>query len=200
VRHVLTYRTGAPVKIAIDIDSTLHHYWDVLEAVARRRYGVALPYGAQRTWEIPGLAPEQLRAVVEETHRDEHVLAATPYPGAVETVTAWHAAGHFIHVTSRRRAEAHGATERWLRAIGLPYDELHCSYDKIARAREIGIDVLIDDSPVDLIQARDAGMTPATLRHPWNETLCDEEKVLCAPDWPALRTALEPILSGGAKR
>jgi FMN phosphatase YigB (HAD superfamily) len=186
------------VKVAIDIDSTLHHYWDLLEAVARRRYGVALPYREQSTWEIPGLAPEELSSVVEETHSDEHVLAAVPYPGAVETVRAWHDAGHFIHVTSHRRTEAHGATERWLRDIGLPFDELYCSWDKIARAREIGIDVLIDDSPVNLMKARDAGMTAATLRHPWNETLCETETVVCAPDWPALGTALQPIL--GAAR
>jgi uncharacterized protein len=192
--HVLTYRIARPVRIALDIDSTLHHYWDVLDAVARRRFGVALPYREQATWEIPLLRPEQLRAAVEETHREEHVLAAVPYPGAVETVRAWHAAGHFIHVTSHRSAAAHDVTARWLDRIALPYDDLHCSGDKIARARELGIDVLIDDSPVNLLRAIEAGMTAATLLHPWNEDLCEEEDVLCAPDWPGLRARLEPIL------
>lgn len=185
------------MRIALDIDSTLHPYWDQLEAVARRRFGVALPYAEQATWEIPALAPEQLRAAVAETHRDEHVLAAVPYPGAVETVRGWHAAGHFIHVTSHRSAAAHGATERWLQAIGLPYDELYCSTDKLARAREIGIDVLVDDAPANLLGALDSGMTAATLVHPWNEDLCEETDVLCAPDWPTLRERLAPILSGG---
>ena len=27
------------MRIAVDIDSTLHHYWDQLSAVAKRRYG-----------------------------------------------------------------------------------------------------------------------------------------------------------------
>jgi uncharacterized HAD superfamily protein len=182
------------VKVAIDIDSTLHHYWDLLEAVARRRYGVALPYREQSTWEIPGLAPEELRSVVEETHRDEHVLAAVPYPGAVETVRAWHDAGHFIHVTSHRRIEAHGATERWLRDIGLPFDELYCSWDKVARAREIGIDVLIDDAPDNLRGAVDAGIRAATIAHPWNRDVCEEDDVICAEDWPTLARRLEPVL------
>ena len=35
------------MRIAIDIDSTLHHYWDVLSAAARRRFGVDLPYEEQ---------------------------------------------------------------------------------------------------------------------------------------------------------
>jgi phosphoglycolate phosphatase-like HAD superfamily hydrolase len=94
------------VRIAIDIDSTLHHYWDQLDAVAQRRFGVALPYAEQATWEIEALAPEQVRAAVAETHGEEHVLAAVPYPGAVEAVRDWHEAGHFIHVTSHRAASA----------------------------------------------------------------------------------------------
>ena len=35
------------MRIAIDIDSTLHHYWDLLSAAARRRFGVDLPYEEQ---------------------------------------------------------------------------------------------------------------------------------------------------------
>ena len=38
------------MRIAIDIDSTLHHYWDELAAAARRRFGVDLPYDQQHTW------------------------------------------------------------------------------------------------------------------------------------------------------
>ena len=37
-----------------------------------------------------------------------------------------------------------------LERIGAPYDELYCSWDKIARCVELEIDILIDDSPVNL--------------------------------------------------
>jgi hypothetical protein len=181
------------VRIAIDIDSTLHPYWDQFEAAAKRRFGVDLPYAEQR-WEIDRLRPEQVRACVAETHGDERILAAEPYPHAVETVRAWKVAGHFIHITSHRDAGAHDATARWLERIGLPYDELYCSWDKVARCREIGIDLLIDDSPVNLAAAVDAGLRAATLRHPWNRDICEEEDIVCAEDWPALGRALEPVL------
>jgi FMN phosphatase YigB (HAD superfamily) len=184
------------LRIAVDIDSTLHHYWDTLEAVAKKRFGVAIPYELQTVWDIDQLRPEQLRAVVEETHRPEHIHGATPYPGAVETINAWHAAGHFIHVTSHRHDAAHPATEEWLERIGLHYDELYCSMDKMTRAVEIGIDVLIDDSPENLLRAVEAGITAATLLHPWNRDLCEEEDVVSARDWPALRAKLEPLLGG----
>jgi uncharacterized HAD superfamily protein len=183
------------LRIAIDIDSTLHQYWDQLSDAARRRFGIALPYEDQVTWDITLLRPEQVRACVEETHSDEHVLAAEPYPGAVETVRAWHAAGHFIHVTSHRAPGSYDATERWLRRIGLPFDELYCSHDKVALCREIGIDVLIDDSPVNLERALEAGMTAATLLHPWNRELCEIEDVICGENWAELARGLEPVLA-----
>jgi uncharacterized HAD superfamily protein len=175
------------VRIAVDIDSTLHHYWDQLAAIAKRRFGVELPYEEQITWRISRLRPEQVHVCVAETHREEHVLA-------VEAIRAWHEAGHFIHVTSHRTTDAHGATERWLEQIGLPYDELYCSFDKVSRCREIGIDVLIDDSPVTLLAAGEAGITPATILHPWNRELCEEEDIVCAEDWPTLARRLESLL------
>ena len=106
------------MRIAIDIDSTLHHYWDLLSAAARRRFGVDLPYDEQLTWGITRLRPEQLHVCVEETHCDAVIAAGRPYPDAVETVNAWADAGHFIHITSHRHGGAHDATERWLHDIG----------------------------------------------------------------------------------
>jgi len=184
------------MRIAIDIDSTLHHYWDQLAAAAKRRFGVTLPYDEQDTWGISLLRPQQLQACVAETHREASVLAARPYPGAVEAVRAWREAGHFIQITSHRVTDAYEPTARWLDAIGLPYDELHCSFDKVSRCTEIGIEVLIDDSPVNLAAAAAAGIVPATIEHPWNRDLCEEEDtVICAPDWPALVVALGPVLA-----
>lgn len=183
------------MRIAIDIDSTLHHYWDQLSHAAKRRFGLDLPYEDQVTWSVPLLKPEQLHACIAETHREANVLAAQPYPGAVETVRTWREAGHFIHVTSHRFEEAHACTARWLDAIGLPYDELYCSFDKVSRCREIAIDVLIDDSPVNLERAIEVGIVAATLRHPWNRDVCEEEDVICADDWAGLATRLEPVLA-----
>jgi uncharacterized HAD superfamily protein len=186
------------VRIAIDIDSTLHHYWDQFEAAAKRRFGVELPYEEQ-LWHIDRLRPEQVKACVEETHSEAQILAAEPYPDAVGTIRAWKEAGHFIHVTSHRDTAARDATERWLGQIGLPYDELYCSFDKVSHCRAIGIELLIDDSPVNLEAAVDAGIRGATLSHPWNHDICEEEDIVCAPDWKGLAQALEPLLQGAPR-
>jgi uncharacterized HAD superfamily protein len=182
------------MRIAIDIDSTLHHYWDVLSRAARDRFGVDLPYEQQVTWGITRLKPRQVQACVEDTHRDQAILDAEPYPGAVETVRAWRDAGHFIHITSHRTVAAESATATWLERIGLPYDELYCSMDKVARCCEIGIDLLVDDSPVNISKAVDAGIAVATIEHPWNKDVCEDEDVFCAADWAGLRRVLAPLL------
>jgi uncharacterized HAD superfamily protein len=179
------------VRLAIDIDSTLHPYWDQLAEIAQRRFGIELPYDTQFTWAIDRLDREQLKACIEETHSPEQVLAAEPYPGAVETIRRWHDEGHFIHITSHRAADAHPHTSEWLKQIGLAHDELYCSDDKLSRCLEIGIDVLIDDSPDTLVRAVEAGITAATLEHPWNRDVAD---VILARDWPTLAQRLEPVL------
>ena len=183
-------------RIALDIDSTLHHYWDLLERIALERYGVALPYEEQGDWGITALDREALARCVEETHSDENIEASEPYPGAVETVRAWHDAGHWIHVTSHRGERSRGATARWLDAIGMPWDDLHCSFDKVSRCVEVGVDVLVDDSPANLVRAREAGIVPATIIHPWNERLVEEEGVIGGRDWYELRARLDRVLAG----
>lgn len=186
--------------IAIDIDSTLHDYWKLLSAAAQRRFGVDLPYDEQVTWGVTRLRPEQLAACVADTHSAGDVLAAVPYPGAVQAVSRWHRLGHRVHVMSHRDARASEATASWLTTVGLPFDELTCCEDKIACCVENHVELLIDDSPVNLQRALDAEIRVATLLHPWNRDFCEEEAVICAPDWSALAARLRPLLEGQRSR
>ncbi len=182
------------MRIAIDIDSTLHHYWDRLSDAALRRFGIDLPYEEQLDWGITRLRPDQLRLCIEETHCAEAILAGDPYPDAAAIITRWREEGHFIHITSHRDSAAHQATAQWLERIGVPYDDLHCSQDKVARCVELGIDLLIDDSPLNLAGALEHGILAATISHPWNRDLCEEEDVVCADDWRDLAAQLDPLL------
>jgi uncharacterized protein len=188
------------VRIAVDIDSTLHHHWPLVAAAAKRRFGVELPYDQQLASAAPRLSDEQLRVCIEDTHSDEAIAGARPYPDAVETVNRWFAAGHRVHITSHRAERSLTATRRWLDGIGLRHHELYCGDDKIAHCRRMGVELLVDDSPENLLGALDAGILAATLRHPWNEHLCDEPRVICAAGWRELGRVLEPVIDrdGGA--
>jgi uncharacterized HAD superfamily protein len=182
------------MRIAIDIDSTLHHYWDRLSDAALRRFGIDLPYEEQLDWGITRLRPDQLNLCIQETHCDAAILAGEPYPAAVETVRRWREDGHQIHITSHRDPQAQAATARWLEQIGLPYDELYCAHDKVGHCVSLGVDLLIDDSPENLTRAMDHGIAVATIAHPWNRELCEVEDVVCGADWTELGRRLEPLL------
>ncbi len=81
----------------------------------------------------------------------------------------------------------------------MPYDDLHTSHDKVGRCLELGIELLVDDSPENLALAIEHGLLVATISHPWNRDLCEEEDVICAADWRELGQNLEPVLRRGAK-
>lgn len=182
------------MRIAVDIDSTLHDYWGVLSEISERRFGVKLPYEEQFTWGLTRLRPEQLALCVKESHSDVRIRAGVPYAGAVETVRGWCERGHEIYVASNRHADCHAATVAWLQAIGLPFNELLCSAHKLERCLERGVELLVDDSPMNILGALDRGIRAATIIHPWNEEVCEEEDVVCARDWNELAARLAPIL------
>ena len=119
------------MRIAIDIDSTLHHYWDQFARGRQRRFGVELPYERQTTWGDHAAEPEQVHACVRETHSQQFIAAAVPYPGAVETVNAGTPPATSSTSPAIARRTRTTRPSRWLEAIGLRHDELYCSYDKI---------------------------------------------------------------------
>jgi hypothetical protein len=85
-----------------------------------------------------------------------------------------------------------------LTQIGLPFDDLHCSFDKVPRCVELDVELLIDDSPVNIVRALEHGIKVATLVHPWNEEVVATEDVIAAEDWAGLALALEPMLGASS--
>ena len=49
-------------------------------------------------------------------------------------------------------------------------------------------------NPRAIAKARDAGIVAATIIHPWNEEAVESDGGIGAPDWQALRAALDPVL------
>ena len=177
--RALPYRAVA--RIALDIDSTLHHYWDLLERIAQERYGVALPYAEQRDWGITALEREQLIACVEETHTDENIEARRALRGRGRGGAPL-ARGRPLDPRDQppprvlRAGHPPLAGGRW----ASPTTTCTARFDKITRCVELDIDLLVDDSPVNITRAREQGMLAATLIHPWNEELVERDGVIGA--------------------
>lgn len=181
-------------RIAIDIDSTIHHYWDTLSDVCRDEFGLELPTAERFVRGDTVLSAQQIEHAVAVSQSDRYVLAAKPYAGAVETICRWHESGSFIHITTHRPGQAEAATARWLAQIGLVYDDLYCSSDKVTRCVELGIELLIDDQPDNLERAVAEGLTAATIRHPWNDEVCQRLPIIAAASWAELEHKLAVML------
>lgn len=185
--------------VAIDVDSTLHDYWEQFSAAAMALHGVELPYADQRAWAVDALTGDQVRQVVEITHDDERITQAVAYPGAAEAIQAWRRAGHQILITTHRRSGAHDVTADWLMGQGIPFDLLRCGKRKVDHCREIGVGLLIDDAPENLETAMTEGIAVATIRHPWNQDLLDRHpEITHGADWITLAQALAPALLSGS--
>ena len=130
--------------------------------------------------------------MIADTHSDEAIARAEPYPGAVETVTAWHDAGHFIHVTSHRAERCHPATARWLDRHR-PGATTTCTAPttRSPAASSSRSTSSSTTAPSTSVRAIEEGIVGATLVHPWNRDLCEEDAdVVSAADWPGLAAAL----------
>ncbi|MBO9534209.1 MAG: hypothetical protein J7513_14655 [Solirubrobacteraceae bacterium] len=177
--------------VAIDVDSTLHDYWEQFRQAAALLHGVDLPYEDQTDWAVDALSRHQLAAVIEHTHDDTRISEALPYEGAADVINGWRRSGHFVLITTHRRPDAHDVTARWLGDHGIGFDALRCGYEKVIHCQEVGAHVLIDDSPTNLTAALAAGLTPATIAHPWNAELSAREPaIVIADDWAALAERL----------
>ena len=176
------------MRIAIDIDSTLHHYWDGSSDAAQRRFGVDLPY--ERAVHVGDHPPARRAAArlhrghaLRRGHRPRRALPAT----RSRPSTRWHAAGHFIHITSHRAERCHDATERWLdadrpelrRAALLLRQGQPLRRDRHRRAhrRQPG-------QP----RARDRARASPPPRSctPGTATSARRRPIICAEDWPGL--------------
>ena len=161
------------MRIAIDIDSTLHHYWDELADAAKRRFGVELPYDHQHTWKISRLRDEQLRAVhrrhpLRRGHRPRRALSGR---GRDRQRLARRRPLHPHHQPPRR---ALPPGDRALAGRHRPAATTSCTAPttRSAAACEIDIDVLIDDSPVNLVRAIEDGIVGRDARAPVEPRRC----------------------------
>ena len=104
----------AAMRIAIDIDSTLHHYWDVLSRGRERPFRRRPPVRAAD--HVGHHAPEAAAGPgLRRGHaprRGDPGRDAVPRRGGDGPRLA--RGGHFIHITSHRAVSAQGATATWL--------------------------------------------------------------------------------------
>jgi len=109
-----------------------------------------------------------------------------PFPGALETMTAFAAAGHQLVVLTAKPDWAIPDTLGWLADHAVPTREIHIRYDKHA----IDCDVYLDDAPnvlADLVRHRPDALILRMVQ-PWNRPV---SRTVDVRDWPSVAAAVD---------
>jgi uncharacterized HAD superfamily protein len=193
--------TRRPPAILVDIDSTLYDADPVYLRYFDRLFGVKVEPHDLLDYNFWGgrLTSEQFDEVITWLHCEEEILGAVPYPGAVEALRMWAAAGVDIHIVSDRKPHTRAATVRWLDAWQIPRvaTVLEHRFDKLAYAQAHDIGLVIDDKPRFIEASLAVGIVPATILHAYNRGLvAADARIIGADDWTDLSRLIEPVLFG----
>jgi hypothetical protein len=156
-------------RAIIDIDNTLWHFCDALHAELRK-INVGFPTPDNWTdwdaWQGYCSADEFMRAV-NAIHSEQDCDRYLPYPEAENFLSTLRENGYHITIASHRSPDYQTQTRKWLDKHCLLYDELHLSFQK-TELFDASTDVVVDDAPAVLEEARGKGVMATGLLFPWN--------------------------------
>jgi hypothetical protein len=191
----------------VDIDDTLYACSDLWVDLFRSHASVDIGPLAHWDWWRRYMRPADFNHLVREhLHSPWRIRANVPFAGAGVALRTWTGRGVEIHIVSQRAPESGRATRAWLREHELPFKTtvFAMELDKVAYCVDHEISLMIDDKPDTISRGLAAGLTVATIVHPYNwEVLAEHPEVIRGSDWYELRTALEttiPALGSPARQ
>lgn len=154
-------------KIIVDIDNTLWDLAPVLYEGIRELAGNMVSPEQWTRWDFwKGFVSEkEIYGVLRNIHMKQDTYGV--YPDSAEFLEKLRTKGFYIIIASHREKGTLEATERWLKKHNLTFDEVHLSHDKTVLFDDCW--AIVDDSPVTLDKAEQAGIIRVGLRNPWNE-------------------------------
>ena len=154
-------------KIIVDIDNTLWplapELWKQLKKV-NPRMPPPEQWGTRESLE-KFMSLKDFFLVLKIIHLQQEKYA--PFPDSHFFLSALKERGFYLVIASHRSRETYGPTVNWLKKNRLCFDEVHLSYDKSVLFA--GSLALVDDSPMNLDKAVEAGILGTGLVFPWNE-------------------------------
>ena len=156
-----------PRRIIVDIDNTLWNLapelWAKLKLV---NPAMPSPAGWDSRQSIERFLPiKEFFRVLKEIHMRQE--SYPPFPESECFLRALKERGFYLIIASHRSPDTYEPTVNWMKEQRLAYDEIHLSYDKSVLFPDSI--ALVDDSPVNLHKAVEAGIVGTGLLCPWNE-------------------------------
>jgi FMN phosphatase YigB (HAD superfamily) len=158
---------GRRRRIIVDIDNTLWHLapelWEALKKVNPEMPPPA-EWDSRRSIERFMPIKEFFRAL-KGIHMQQEIYP--PFPDAEYFLAQLKERGFHIIIASHRSPDTYEPTVNWMKKNRLAHDEIHLSYDKSVLFPDSI--ALVDDSPINLSKAAEAGILGTGLLFPWNE-------------------------------
>jgi uncharacterized HAD superfamily protein len=158
-------RRGRPI-LGVDIDNVLAQSDACLRAMFQELYGIMLDEHQMTQYDYMtyGVTEEQLVRVFQ-LFNTEVCRTLKVVPGAKAALVRL-ARRYEIALVTSRDPESKASTEYWLRAKGLPYDQLHFNDDK--HALGIAYHAFIEDRHEHAHRLAGTGTPVYLLTRPWN--------------------------------
>ena len=154
-------------RIIVDIDNTLWYLapelWEQLKKV-NPQMPPPDQWGTRASLE-KYMPLEEFFQVLKTIHMRQETFP--PFSESRFFLGALKERGFYIIIASHRSQDTYGPTVNWLNKYRLLFDEVHLSYDKSVLFP--GSLALVDDSPINLEKAVQAGLLATGLIYSWNE-------------------------------
>jgi len=152
----------------VDVDNTLFDFATPLYEMFKTS-GINLPPPQNwNTWDY--FYPEFMTSKVAHEHFDmvhSHQLEYEPFEDA-RTFLENLIKDRAVVIVSHRRPYQCAELRKWLNEHDLPYDMVECSDDKTKMFNRSVFGVVVDDCPMTLEAAHNAGIVGYGLTRPWN--------------------------------
>lgn len=189
------------MKIGIDIDDSLTQTSIRIIEWHNAAYGTTLTYEdvtTQQFSELFKITKEETTRRVNEWFATGAILTLEPMLGVPETLPQIASMYDVYFVTARLPNRA-TATKAWLSKYLTGVEEkIHYAFNpyrgsggktKLEICKELGIELLIEDSEAFAVECAEAGITVLLLNHPWNRHI-DHPNVYRVNDWFEIQTWL----------
>lgn len=182
------------LHIAVDFDGVLFDHIPYVLRGFRDAHGIDLAEEGLRYWDFfqyravreKGLTWRSVRDVLDDIETDPVLHRRPPRdPQAAEVMAAWVHAGHRVEVVTARGEQSREVTELFLERHDIPHHEL-----VMEASRKLGYDLLIDDSPHNVLMAAADGSMSLLMDHPYNKDVPARSNPLRVRTWTDVEQAV----------
>ncbi|MGE5555548.1 MAG: 5' nucleotidase, NT5C type [Methanocella sp.] len=160
-----------PMKLGFDIDGVIANVSESLIQTINKTYGITITE--------QDLTRFSLSVVLGITRAEEKQLITDVlygdlpiYPDAKETLEQLRKEGHNIYLLTGRYNYLKETTLSWLKAKGVPFDELHLlEMGRKYQANIEGLAVIVEDSLEEALEWTPKAKLVLIYDHPYNQTL-----------------------------